>query len=485
MIFKLNPKFQIRNEDECSYLIKQNGMATSVDDENFPSVTILPPAIGYLLENIGRREYGQSLKMLSSELGISQDVVKAFLDNLTQDCPKRLKTSNHDIIFPKHLLIPTDTPTDISYHRSLHYSSGELRLKRPIAPINLNLMVTTRCSTNCRYCYAKRQFDDEMSSEEIINLIEKCYEVGVVNLNLTGGDIFARKDWRDILAAARKLKYNPFLSTKTPLKEEDVIFLRSIGIQEVQFSLDANDYPTLHYLIAANSNYMERVTTMFNECEKYHVKLCIRTVLCRQNAEVDKVLALFHFISHYQNIKDWVLTPAFFSDNNRQAYQQLAVPKEKLIAVRRCVHGLSASFPIYLSKISSCGYELKLYPTVEAFVSHNQKCYANTYSMSVLATGDCTVCEMLYDNKEYLLGNIREKSLHDIWNSPKALAMFSPEQEDTPKDSPCHGCGVFNKCRKQLAKRVCYVDIAKINQGDSFGLPDPRCPMAKNVDVIL
>lgn len=72
-----------------------------------------------------------------------------------------------------------------------------------------------------------------------------------------------------------------------------------------------------------------------------------------------------------------------------------------------------------------------------------------------------------------------------IWNSPKALAMFSPEQEDTPKDSPCHGCGVFNKCRKQLAKRVCYVDIAKINQGDSFGLPDPRCPMAKNVDVIL
>ena len=69
------------------------------------------------------------------------------------------------------------------------------------------------------------------------------------------------------------------------------------------------------------------------------------------------------------------------------------------------------------------------------------------------------------------------------WQLPTAL--FSLKQQDIPKASPCHECSVFEVCRNKLAKRVCYVDIAKMNHQNSLGYPDPRCPMAKDVDVIL
>lgn len=123
--------------------------------------------------------------------------------------------------------------------------------------------------------------------------------------------------------------------------------------------------------------------------------------------------------------------------------------------------------------------------TVNEYVLHNQKCYANSYSMSVLASGECTICEMLYDNEEYLIGNIRNQSLYEIWNSQKALDLYSPLQRQISEKSPCHQCSVFDKCRKNISKRVCYVDIAKINKQNSFDFPDPRCPMAKDVDVVL
>lgn len=50
MILKLNPQFTIRNEDNCSYLIKRNGTISSLVDKDTQSVTIIPPVIGYILE---------------------------------------------------------------------------------------------------------------------------------------------------------------------------------------------------------------------------------------------------------------------------------------------------------------------------------------------------------------------------------------------------------------------------------------------------
>ena len=484
MIVALNPQFTIRNEEKCSYIIKKIWNIDPIIGENTDSVTLIPPVMGYILSTIGQTEYEASLKSLSNTLGVSKDSIRHFTSSLIEnEEQKELKIGSDTIRFPQRLLIKSDYP--IKTDTLIPNTSFQLLHLRPQIPININFMVTTKCTTNCSYCYAKRNLKTELKTEEIVHFIEECKKLGIVNLSLTGGDIFAHTDWKTIIATVTKNEYKPFLSTKTPLNEEDIKFLHDTGIQELQFSLDSIEPKILSQLIQVNDNYLSKVYNTFKYCEKYGIKLCVRSVLCAINSQVNQIENLLSFLKGFTNIKDWVMTPAFFSEFKQEEYHKNEVSNENLIKIKNFIKETTKTFPIYLSKISKCGYKLKKNSTVYDYVKKNQICQANSYTMSVLASGECTICEMLYENEEYSLGNIKELSLNEIWNSPKALSLFSPEQNETSTSSPCHTCEVFDECKKKLDKRICYVDIAKTNEGITKDLPDPRCPLSKPINVIL
>lgn len=105
--------------------------------------------------------------------------------------------------------------------------------------------------------------------------------------------------------------------------------------------------------------------------------------------------------------------------------------------------------------------------------------------MAILANGQCTPCEMLYDNPEFSLGNIKESQIFNIWNSSKALKLFKPQQAMVCNASPCSTCKVYTKCRSSIDRRVCFVDIAKTLGVGKGEFPDPRCPESVEMDVIL
>lgn len=106
--------------------------------------------------------------------------------------------------------------------------------------------------------------------------------------------------------------------------------------------------------------------------------------------------------------------------------------------------------------------------------------------LSILVTGICTPCEMLYDNPDFILGNIYNNPLKVIWNSPKALEICTSNQIDKRKtDSPCKHCKVLDICRKSINRRVCFVDISKTMGNGYSDYPDPRCPNSTVTGYIL
>ena len=90
---------------------------------------------------------------------------------------------------------------------------------------------------------------------------------------------------------------------------------------------------------------------------------------------------------------------------------------------------------------------------------------------------------MLYEHEEFVLGDIRTQPIEELWNSPKALYLYSPPQEDVSLLSPCRKCKVYDSCKQSMGKRVCYMDIMK--SGVSHDGPDPRGPEAPDTDKIL
>lgn len=75
------------------------------------------------------------------------------------------------------------------------------------------------------------------------------------NLALTGGDIFAFPDWKEVIRKVGQYGFTPLLSTKIPLKES--------GIKFLQFSLDSIFTSTLQTMVRVKEDYIDNVKQMF------------------------------------------------------------------------------------------------------------------------------------------------------------------------------------------------------------------------------
>ena len=80
----------------------------------------------------------------------------------------------------------------------------------------------------------------------------------------------------------------------------------------------------------------------------------------------------------------------------------------------------------------------------------NHKYYiANVYSMSINCNGSSTICELMYQNKDFYMGNVTKETIKEVWNSEKALTLYSPKKDSLSNttDNPCFSCEVFDECK--------------------------------------
>jgi radical SAM protein with 4Fe4S-binding SPASM domain len=121
---------------------------------------------------------------------------------------------------------------------SLLQELNEKALARNI-PISVQLDLTYRCNERCVHCYLDHDDHGEMTTAEIKHLLDELADAGVFVLSLSGGEIFLRKDFFEILEYARlqkqfcvKLKTNAIM-----IREREAARLREIGVESIQISI--------------------------------------------------------------------------------------------------------------------------------------------------------------------------------------------------------------------------------------------------------
>jgi radical SAM protein with 4Fe4S-binding SPASM domain len=112
------------------------------------------------------------------------------------------------------------------------YSEFSRTLRRRAAdahiPLNGSIEVTHRCSLNCEHCYNNLPMSDagarasELSADELKRIIAEIADAGGLYLLLTGGEIFARKDFLDVYKYAKSLGFIVSLFTNGTLVTERV-----------------------------------------------------------------------------------------------------------------------------------------------------------------------------------------------------------------------------------------------------------------------
>ena len=112
-------------------------------------------------------------------------------------------------------------------------------------PIHAQVELTYRCPLRCEHCYLQSEKPNkgrELTTRQMCDFLDQWAELGGLFLLLTGGEVFLRKDFKDIFNHARRLRLAvSLLTTGYGQSVSDWLYLIERGLDQVQISLYGPD----------------------------------------------------------------------------------------------------------------------------------------------------------------------------------------------------------------------------------------------------
>ncbi len=160
-------------------------------------------------------------------------------------------------------------------------------LRKPFVPGSPFLIVwdvTYACNLKCRHCYstAGRPWDDELSTEEALSVIEILADAGVTSVAFSGGEPLLRKDFFELVSRLKEYGVYVAVATNgTLLTEEMVSRLKSQGVEYVQISLDG--LRETHEKFRGIAGIYDRVLDGIKNAVNAGLTVCISTTATKMN----------------------------------------------------------------------------------------------------------------------------------------------------------------------------------------------------------
>src|SRR5215470_4004748 len=105
-------------------------------------------------------------------------------------------------------------------------------------PLSVHMDVTYRCNERCVHCYLDHDDHGEMTTAEIKGVLDQLAEAGVFFLTFSGGEVFLRRDFFDLLEYSRRLLFNVKIKTNAVMiRETEAQRIRALGVDTIQVSV--------------------------------------------------------------------------------------------------------------------------------------------------------------------------------------------------------------------------------------------------------
>lgn len=420
-------------------------------------------------------------KKIARFFGADFKDVLAFCNKLIKsEEPTHANLGGFESGFPIHLIIEEEKACfPVRRYRPADFSFDELdfKSKRMLrCPATIVLMPNNTCYTDCLYCYADTKTRKNiLSFSDIERMVENAHKSNVKDILITGGDFFMYRHWREMLSVLKRNEYVPdLISTKKPVSPDEIDTFADFNIR-LQISLDTADNKTAQTLLNVKDGYADKMKESIRYIDRRNICYQVATVLTNINDNTENLDTLLSFLNTLKHLKRWEIRVAFRSLYSKLDFDNIKSSRKAITRVEQWIetHRKDVSFEMLWSPDDDHKYKKS---TGGSDNFEGARCSANRSNMVILPNGDVTVCEQLYWTPHFIIGNIKEHSLEEIWNSQKALSLVNVQQKDIATKSPCHTCSDFIACAK--ASNRCYADIMKAYGFDRYEFPDPRCAKA-------
>ena len=289
------------------------------------------------------------------------------------------------------------------------------------------LEITLACCFSCKYCGSSggTARPDELSTEECLVIADQLSGLGCRRVSLIGGEVFMRSDWDAIVSRLTSkgirvaIITNGFLFTPHLLKR-----IKAVNIESVAISLDGPE--DIHDKYRQAGSY-QRAKSAMQALTAAGIPVSLISTLNHENVQ--------HLNRFYETIKDWPIfawqlqacSPMGNAANGGIDFR--FNPQQVIRFVSE--HMFTAPFSIGIA--DTIGYYTQQEGYLRGNLSGNAKfrgCRAGLSSIGITSSSDVRGCESMYD-PVFNEGNLREKTLREIWESPIAFPynrQFSPDK---------------------------------------------------------
>ena len=491
-VFIFNPAYILKNDITRIVITNEKGkFYTDILEDietNDGFLNFIHPLHAILLSFFdGNNAYGDivtnSIELFELPENEIIDIINRFILNNEE---LSIVFNNFIFSFPKNILIPYSSKYSKrnfdfnSYKINFNDQSySSIRLNRPIDTV---LMINNQCVTDCIYCYADKQNSTscKISFSRLKEIILEAKELGMRNFDINGGELFLYERWYDLLKLLYENDFEPYISTKVPLKRDDIKKLKELNIKGIQISIDSIDEKELLLNLNRNTKYKESIISTLYLLEEYEIPFYTNTVITRFNSNIVSISNLVSFLVQFKYIRRIGLTAAGYSLYKSEAdFQNYKASIKDLDAINAYIEDIKLKhldIKIFMgSHLIKADIISDIVDTKvkEQKFKNRASCTGNIENFYILPDGKVTICEELYWNPKFLIGDLMKNSILEVWHSSQAQYIYNLNQEHISENSACRNCEEFKNCRTYPG--VCWKMVLYAYGEDNWDFPDPRC----------
>ena len=275
---------------------------------------------------------------------------------------------------------------------------------------SIELAVTYQCQASCHKCYAANLLSIDrsyLSLKQIKETVDQAMSLGLIHVNITGGEPFLRSDLFDIVGSCRPREIMVSLVTNGMLlTREKMRVLKQLGLNTIQISLDSASRD-IHDKLRGMPGCYDKVMAGASWAREFSINLCFSTVLA--NEPESGISEMYKLLDLARKEK------AFLLICDSAAVGGWEDQREKMMT---------------RDERNSALKELMRHPNARHHNMYNFRmrvgCPAGGEKIYISAYGDVMPCDLIHNS----FGNVLRENLGSIWKRMCHDFLYSKKHFD-------------------------------------------------------
>lgn len=306
-------------------------------------------------------------------------------------------------------------------------------------PYRAHVVLTHKCNLACAHCYQAEHASEDLTTVEVVGALEQLAKLGTTFLVLGGGEPLARRDFWEILAEAKRLRFVVELFTNAMLVDAEAANrLKEAAIARATVSLHGG-VPLTHDVFVKRPGAFERVLRGIERLEAAGVPVMVRGNATAANHREAGLLALRFEGRSLVKFGGWSAN-LHARDDGDKAPQLYRVTEEQERGLVRAE--LARLGPERIRAELDRRTRARQEPE-----SRHVPCQAARTGLAIQPNGDVTPCTQ---TTGHAMGNLRQRPIAELWRDSVAAATLRAIDlgSFTGESAQCADCRHRHVCER-------------------------------------